>query len=292
VILAWIGTGEWPSMLKVHVVTECGSVLRLTTERSAAGFPAYRTSAYLVDGLLIDTGCAHGADAMAATLGNMDVRQVVNTHCHEDHIGANAVLQEMHDCPVLAHEEALSIIQDPRKQRLQLYRRFLWGMPQASSPTPISESVRTSNHHLTVIHTPGHSRGHICLLDAERGWLFSGDAYIGGRDRVLRAGYDIVQMRESLRKLLACPIATIFSGSGSVRTNGAAALAAKVAFLDELGDHVLALHRQGLSPRQIRRKLLGKEPALTYVTLGHFSGLRLIRSFLSTGQLSGPDAIT
>jgi glyoxylase-like metal-dependent hydrolase (beta-lactamase superfamily II) len=71
-----------------------------------------------------------------------------------------------------------------------------------------------------VIPTPGHSPDHICLFEAQQGWLFSGDAYIGGKDRALRAGYDIHGIIASLKRLSELPVTTIFSGSGTVRGQG------------------------------------------------------------------------
>ena len=42
-----------------------------------------------------------------------------------------------------------------------------------------------------VIHTPGHCSNHLCLYEPNKGWLFTGDLFVGGKDRALRAGNDI-----------------------------------------------------------------------------------------------------
>ena len=55
----------------------------------------------------------------------------------------------------------------------------------------------------------------------------------------------------------------------------------KIAYLEELGEQVRALRDQGLSPRRIRRQLFGRELPIYYLTLGHFSGLRLVQSYLA-----------
>ncbi|MFN2165545.1 MAG: hypothetical protein ACK2U9_04720, partial [Anaerolineae bacterium] len=77
------------------------------------------------------------------------------------------------------------------------------------------------------------------------------------------------------------PVEAIFSGSGSVRQMGPEPLHEKVTYLEALGERIRALHERGLSPRQIRRHLFGRELPIAYVTLGHFSGLHLIRSYLA-----------
>jgi glyoxylase-like metal-dependent hydrolase (beta-lactamase superfamily II) len=278
-------------MIQIQVVAADGPVHRLTVERKPLGLPAYRTAAYWVDGLLIDTGCAHTALQMATALHTWHVDCIVNTHSHEDHIGANSVIQNATHCPILAHREALPILASPKLQPLQPYRRLYWGVPAPSRAQPIGEWVETPRFRFQVLRTPGHSLDHICLFEPDQGWLFSGDAYIGGKDRALRKGYDIQAIITSLQALSRLPVETIFSGSGSVRHNAREAILAKITYLEELGQQIWALRDQGISPRQIRRRVLGQEPFLTYVTLGHFSAHRLVRSFLQGPALAGPEPV-
>ena len=268
-------------MIRVESIDDARPVLRFTVARDFAGWSYYQTAAYWVDGLLIDTGCAHTAPQFTAALRSLDVSQVTNTHSHEDHIGANASVQEGFGCPILAHAEALPILANPRLQPLQPYRRIFWGWPQPSQGTVIGERVQTERFTFQVVHTPGHSPDHICLFEPERGWLFSGDAYIGGQDRALREGYDIHGIMASLKALCELPVRMIFSGSGTVRSEGQRHLETKLQYLEELGERILSLHKQGLSPTRIRRQVFGRELPIRYVTLGHFSGQRLVDSYLA-----------
>jgi glyoxylase-like metal-dependent hydrolase (beta-lactamase superfamily II) len=57
------------------------------------GSSVYWVAAYLVDGLMIDTGCGYTAEGLITFLHERPVRPVVNTHFHEDHIGANHLLK-------------------------------------------------------------------------------------------------------------------------------------------------------------------------------------------------------
>ncbi|MBN1135782.1 MAG: MBL fold metallo-hydrolase [Anaerolineae bacterium] len=267
-------------MIQVEAVAGPGQIVKLRMARSLLGRTAYFTAAYWVDGLLIDTGCAHTARQLLAAVKAWPVTQVVNTHSHEDHIGGNAGVQAAFNCRILAHPDALPILANPKLQPLQPYRRLFWGWPKPSHGQPVGTEVETEHLCFRVIHTPGHSPDHVCLFEPDRGWLFSGDTYIGGQDRALREGYDIYEIIASLKKLAGLPVQTIFAGSGSVRTEGVKPLQDKIAYLEELGEQIQTLHSQGLSPRQIRRQLFGAELSIAYVTLGHFSGIRLIQSYL------------
>ncbi len=267
-------------MIQVQVVAGPVQVIKLRVAHSMLGRPAYFTSAYWVDGLLIDTGCAHTARQFLAAIRGWRIAQIANTHSHEDHIGANADVQAAFGCPIVAHPDALPILANPRLQPLQPYRRLFWGWPKPSQGQPVGAEIRTEQCCFEVLHTPGHSPDHICLFEPERGWLFSGDAYIGGQDRALREGFNVHQIIASLKLLADLPIETIFAGSGSVRSEGVKPLQEKIAYLEGMGEQVQRLHAQGMSARRIRRRLFGREMPIAYVTLGHFSGARLVRSYL------------
>lgn len=265
-------------MIEVETI---GPVRKFRMARTLLGRGLYFTTAYLVDGLMIDTGCAHTAGELVSALGDCRVRQVVNTHSHEDHIGGNHALVGKWAAEVLAHELAVPVLADPEGlQQLEMYRRVMWGYPAPSTGRPLGETVETDNHRFLVIPAPGHSPDHVCLYEPDEGWLFSGDLYIGGRDRALRREYEIWQIIDSLKKISQLDIKTLFPASAGVRENPRDELAAKVSYLEETGARVLALHREGNGVAAIRRRLFGRELAIAYLTAGHFSGSHLVRSYL------------
>jgi glyoxylase-like metal-dependent hydrolase (beta-lactamase superfamily II) len=259
---------------------DSGEVVKLKMARDIPSPIRYHTSCYWVDGLLIDTGCAHcSREFQRATVG-LPLSQVVNTHSHEDHIGNNGLCQAR-GATIHAHPLALPYLADPRTLALHPYRHIFWGTPPSSAAGPIGETVVTEHHEFQVIPTPGHSPDHIALYESRMGWLFTGDAYVGGRDRALRAGFDIHGIIASLKKLATLPAERLFPASGNIVTDPAAALASKISYLEETGQKVMALHDQGRSPSQIRAALFGREMVIAYVTLGDFSGVNLVRSYLA-----------
>jgi hypothetical protein len=62
--------------------------------------------------------------------------------------------------------------------------------------------------------------------------------------------------------------------------NGGKALKEKIRGMDELRDKALELRQKGLSPREIRRRLLGFEDKMYTITGGHFSKQNVIDSIL------------
>ncbi len=268
-------------MLKI---TRYDDLIRFDLARTLAGRGRYWTTCYWVDGLMVDTGCAHTAPELLDALADLPVRRIVNTHTHEDHIGANGLLQrERPDVDILAHPLALPVLADPRREQpLQPYRRLFWGWPEPSRARSVSDGavIEGDRYRFRVIYTPGHSADHLCLYEPEQGWLFSGDLFVGGRDRALRAGYDIWGIIASLRRIAELPLRVLFPGSARVRRKPLPEILAKIAYLEELGEKVLDLHRRGWSASAIARHLLGGPMWVELVTLGHFSRRHLVRSYL------------
>jgi glyoxylase-like metal-dependent hydrolase (beta-lactamase superfamily II) len=262
-------------------IENIGEVRAFRLARSILGRGLYFTAAYWVDGLMVDTGCFHTVKELVFSLEKLRVDRIVNTHGHEDHIGANAAISRKFGSEILAHPLAIPVLSTPQnKKHLNPYQIVMWGYPEPSSASPLRETLETPHHTFSVIHTPGHSPDHICLHEPREGWLFAGDTYIGGRDRALRADYNVWQIIASLRKLSELDVDLIFTGSGNVRKNGSAALKQKIAYLENIGEQAHELHRKGLSYRRIRRKLFGRELLIAYVTLGQFTGRHLVRSLI------------
>jgi len=119
-----------------------------------------------------------------------------------------------------------------------------------------------------------------CLLERERGWLFTGDLYIAARTRLLRQDEDLGAEITSLRRMLELDFDTVFCAHRGVLGAGKAALRRKLDFLESLCQQVADLRRQGRSREEITRLLLGREGLMTLLTGYHFSKRNLIAACL------------
>ncbi len=268
--------------------SQYGPITRYDLARALPGSWRYWTTAYLVDGMLVDTGCAHSAADILAALAGIPVQCIVNTHTHEDHIGANGPLQRQRSrLHIWAHPLALPVLADPRhEQPLHPYRRVFWGWPEPSQGQPVANGaiIETERYAFQVIYTPGHSRDHLCLYEPSQGWLFTGDLFVGGQDRALRADTDIWGIIASLKKIAALPASCLFPGSARVRPQPDEEIASKIAYYEEMGQRVLELHRQGRSVAQITRTICGAPMRIEWITLGHFTRRHLVLSYLGMSE--------
>lgn len=265
-------------MLKLH---DHGPVTRMTMARTAFGKPLYTVEAYLVDGWLIDTGLpATSAEIVRFALERRKaMRGVANTHQHEDHAGGDAALHQALGFVPRAPELAIPSLAAP--PRLELYRWVIWGQPRPVHAQPIGEWLDTEHHRFQVIPTPGHCPDHVCLLEPDEGWLFSGDLYIAERAKYLRAEEDAPKILDSLRRALTLDFHTLFCSHAGVVPDGKTALRRKLDYWENIRGRAGEMLQAGQPLESIRDQLLGPEGRMTPITRGHFSKLNLVRSLVN-----------
>lgn len=248
--------------------------------RTFLGRPLYTVEAYLVDGLLIDTGCPATAAELVDWCRGQAVRHVINTHHHEDHAGGNRALQEALGVSVSVPAEAVPLLARP--PRLQPYRRIVWGQPKPAIVEPLGAFVETERYQFAVLPTPGHCSDHVCFFEPEQGWLFGGDLFIHERVRYLRIDEEARRTLESLRRVLTLRPRVLFCAHAGVIEDACRAIERKIAYWESLAEQARLLREEGLSPRRVTDRLLGPEKGMAYLTGGHFSKLNLIRSLEKT----------
>jgi len=159
------------------------------------------------EALIIDPGFDRNSEAKTILKeierNDFEVKYIVNTHGHSDHIGGNRTLKELTKAPILIHEYDAPLLFDPPADRL----------------LHDGDLIEVGSVKLRVIHTPGHSRGSIILLSADT--VFSGDTlFAGSIGRYDLPGGSLNDIKNSLKsKLLILPdYMKVYPGHGPVST--------------------------------------------------------------------------
>lgn len=163
------------------------------------------TNCWLVDdggaGALIIIDPAADARAIAQEIGSDPVGAVVLTHGHFDHLEAARDLVPVTGAPLLVHAADAASIRSAEGTGGRLFG-FDAFAPAADRLLEEGDQVVAGGVSLTVLHTPGHTPGSICLLCP--GHLFSGDTlFAGSIGRTDFAGGDMRSMRRSIVLLSA-----------------------------------------------------------------------------------------
>jgi glyoxylase-like metal-dependent hydrolase (beta-lactamase superfamily II) len=255
-------------------------ITQIRMSREIVGKPVYWVSAYLVDGLLIDTGCSYTVDELASFLDDKGVRQVVNTHFHEDHVGGNRLLQAKFGMAIYAPADSVPLI--GRTANLFPYQETVWGYPEPTMVKLLPAVIRTRCHTFTVIDTPGHSAGHVSLVEMDNGWCFSGDLFAREQMKFIRPEEDMGKTVASMKKLIALPSdrLILFTSVGRIVEDGRQAMESCIRFIEDLSARAKALKREGLGVAEIVRRLFGGEHSFAQLTNGQYTTENLIRSVL------------
>lgn len=120
------------------------------------------------------------ADDAAAVLDAVDrrpVAAVVLTHCHFDHLGAVREVCAATGAPLLVHEDDADFVTS-----VEGTGGALFGFDDTTQPVDVrlrqGDAVHAGDVALTVLHTPGHTPGSMCLYAP--GHLFAGDTVFAG----------------------------------------------------------------------------------------------------------------
>lgn len=162
--------------------------------------------------IIIDPGLDYTSEAQPIMdyieQAQLKVKYIVNTHGHNDHVKGDAIFQEKYGVPICIH-------------KLDAY--FIENIPKGKTENILLEEgnlVQFGKETLTVLHTPGHTRGCICLVGDHL--AFTGDTlFAGGIGRTDFPEGSMSDMNRSLQKLERLPDSTlIYPGHGETSMIG------------------------------------------------------------------------
>jgi hydroxyacylglutathione hydrolase len=127
------------------------------------------------EAVVIDPGDDADRILMELSKSELKVKYLINTHGHFDHVGANKRMKEVTGAQLAIHPE-----DEPMLNELS-HSALMFGLSAENSPPAdilLKDGDEISFGEIKVIHTPGHSKGGICLYT--KGHLFSGDTLFAG----------------------------------------------------------------------------------------------------------------
>lgn len=237
----------------------------------------FRVSAFLVRGVLVDTGFPDAAGALAQFIGTARLDGCLVTHFHEDHSGGVAAVARA-GVPVWMDARTAERVRQPA--RIGFYRRYTWG-----SPAPLGAfTPYTPPGALECIATPGHSDDHHAVWDRETGALIGGDLFIGVKVRGSHANEQPRRLVRSLRQVIALRPQRLFDAHRGLVENPVELLTAKADWLERTIATIDALIIAGLDDSAIARRVLGNDWFSRVFTAGDYTMRNLVRSVRRTAS--------
>lgn len=197
------------------------------------------SNSYLIQGdevILIDTGMPGNSgkiiDYLKKTLKHdpHDIKTIVITHYHFDHVGSLDRLKKITGAQVAVHRADADYVSDKKTQEGPAFLRIMIKLLKLTYRTkPVEADILLDDGDqigdYQVIHTPGHTPGSICLYNPKNKVIFVGDnlrhseGKIEGPDPKLLPEPE--QFKESIKKLADLDIEVILSGHTPPVTTGA-----------------------------------------------------------------------
>jgi len=135
------------------------------------------------EGVIIDPG-AYTNDEKSEILdyihsNNITIKYIINTHGHIDHIMGNKWAKDEFGAPILMNKEDMPLLKKSVEQG------SMYGIAVPNSPEPDrylceDDTVTFGDCSLSIIYTPGHSPGGVCLADEKNKTIFAGDTIFRG----------------------------------------------------------------------------------------------------------------
>jgi len=191
----------------------------------ALGGIEYEPNIYVIDGeVVVDTGTGKNFAGLKRTMeAKYDIykiKTIVNTHCHFDHVGGNKKFRDWLKAEVCSHAADKDSIETGRNTMAEMFEEVA-RTTTVDRVLKEGSKIKTKNFSFSVIHTPGHTPGSICLYDESKKILISGDTVFGDNiGRTDLPGGDMNKMIVSLNKLLDYHIEYVLPGHGAPKVGG------------------------------------------------------------------------
>ena len=174
------------------------------------------------EGMVIDPGDNISSVLAIVQKHRLQIKQIVITHAHIDHVGGAMKLRALTAAPILLNQNDSALL-----KMLDVQAAWI-GVPtpekvEIDHSVTTGETVCAGAHVAQVLHTPGHTEGSICLYFENEKTLIAGDTlFAGSIGRTDLPGGSMQKIMRSLRDtVLALPDETVVvPGHGELTTIG------------------------------------------------------------------------
>jgi glyoxylase-like metal-dependent hydrolase (beta-lactamase superfamily II) len=174
------------------------------------------------EGMVIDPGDDIADVVALIRKHNLQIKQIVITHAHIDHVGGAMKLRALTGAPILLNQNDYALL-----KMLDVQANWLGMAPPGDVEIDHSvghgDKITTGSLNASVLHTPGHTEGSICLYFPAQQKLIAGDTlFAGSIGRTDLPGGSFEKIIDSLHgQLLALPDETlVIPGHGPLTTIG------------------------------------------------------------------------
>ncbi len=182
------------------------------------------TNCYIIktdnnNAIIIDAGANAKGIMDFIDKNNLTVKALVLTHGHFDHIGAVSEIKDKTGAKVYIHESDAELLDDAdNSMAIHLIDMKNYIITKPDVLLKDGDTIEVDEVKLTVIHTPGHTKGSCVFITGEV--MFAGDTlFCGGIGRTDLYGGNMQTMKASLKKLaLINDDFTVLSGHGDQTT--------------------------------------------------------------------------
>ena len=175
------------------------------------------------DGVVIDPGADESVLITAIEASKMNLKAILLTHGHGDHIAAVAAIKKHFNVPLYLGVGDEDLLSRPSEEIAALLGHAI--LPITADHVMNDELViKLGSVLLRVLATPGHTRGGVCFLDEKENLLFTGDTlFWGSIGRTDLPGGSLPILLDSIKtRILSLPDAIrCYPGHGPETTVGA-----------------------------------------------------------------------
>ena len=134
----------------------------------------------------------------------INIRFIINTHGHIDHVMGNKWASGYFSAPVLIHEDDNALLSKVVEQGM-MFGIPLEPLPGADKFISAGELITIRDCSVKILHTPGHSPGGICIVDEANKVIFSGDLLFNKSiGRTDLPGGDMQILLKSINEKILC----------------------------------------------------------------------------------------